>query len=264
MRPFIFTLGDIRVPSFFFMVMVGALAATFFSSWWAKREGSDQVALLDMGIIAIIASVIGARVFHIIVESPMYYLEKPIRVFYFWQGGYVSIGAYMFTIAAWLVYFWKRNLSTWRYMDLAAMGVPIIIFFVRVGCLSVGCCYGKPTDFLFHLTFNNPSSVPAAFGYAGIPLHASQIYFMINAIVMWAVFFLIYRRRKFYGEIISAFFIYYGISRFIIEFTRGDEDRGIWFDGSLSTGQIAMLISFIGGVILWKILSKRQNLRIRG
>ncbi len=64
MRPFLFTIGDIRVPSFFFMVMIGALAATFFSSWWAKREGSDQVALLDMGIIAIIASVIGARVFH--------------------------------------------------------------------------------------------------------------------------------------------------------------------------------------------------------
>ena len=119
-----------------------------------------------MGIIAIIASVIGARVFHIVVESPMYYLEKPIRVFCFWQGGYVSIGAYMFTMAAWLVYFWKRNLSTWstwispRWEFRSSSSLCRRMRMRRV-------LLRKANRFSF-ISFNNPASVPAAFGYAGV------------------------------------------------------------------------------------------------
>jgi len=251
MRPYIFHIGDLGVPSFFFMVMVAALCSTFFASWLAKREGADPVVPLDMGIIGIIASVIGARVFHIIIENPMYYIENPIRVFYFWQGGFVSLGAYTFTIAGCLIYLWKRKLNIWRYLDIGAMAVPIIIFFVRVGCLFVGCCYGKSTDFFIHLTFTDLASIPVYFDLKGVPLHATQTYNMLNALVMWGVLLIVYRYRKFYGQILATFFIYYGITRFMIEFLRGDEERGMWFDGALSSGQIAMIFTFIAGIVLW-------------
>lgn len=259
MRPYIFHIGDIGVPSFFFMVMIAALSATFFASWLAKREGADPVVMLDFGIIGIIASVIGARVFHILIENPSYYLEKPIRVFYFWQGGFVSLGAYTFTLIGWFIYLWKRKLETWRYLDLALMSAPIIIFFVRVGCLFVGCCYGKPTHFWLHLTFNDPGSVPALFNFRGMSLHATQIYFMLNAVVMWGVLYLVYRYLKFHGRVLAAFFIYYGATRFAIEFLRGDVDRGMWFGGTISSGQIAMIISFVGGIVLWILLSRRST-----
>ncbi|MBT3181405.1 MAG: prolipoprotein diacylglyceryl transferase [Deltaproteobacteria bacterium] len=262
MRPYIFYFGDVGVPSFFFMVMIGALAATFFGAYWAKREGADPVAMLDCGIIGVIAAIVGSRIFHILVENPSYYLEHPIRVFYFWQGGFVSIGAFTLTAIGWLIYFRWKKLDSWRYVDLATMSGPIIIFFVRVGCLLVGCCYGKPTDFPIHLTFHHPASVPAAFGYLNMSLHATQLYNMLNAIMMMVVFLISYKYRKFYGQIFATFFIYYGISRFFIEFLRGDRDRGLWFGDALSTGQISMMISFVLGVVLWIILSKRKAGRI--
>lgn len=252
MRPYLFHIGSLGVPSFFVMIMIGALSATFFGAWLAKREGGESTAILDCGIIAIIAAVLGSRIFHILVEAPGYYWEHPIRVFYFWQGGFVSIGAYIFSISACIIYLWKRGLDGWRYFDILAVIVPIVIFFTRIGCLCVGCCYGKPTDFYIHLTFTNLDSTAAAY-YAGIPLHATQIYNMMNALVMWGVLLLVYRYRKFYGQVAAAFLIYYGISRFFIEFLRGDVDRGLWFGDALSTGQIAMMFAFLIGVAVWLI-----------
>lgn len=250
MRPFLFHLGSLGVPSFFIAIMIGALSATFFGAWLAKREKADPVAILDCGIIAIIAAVLGSRIFHVLVEAPGYYWEHPSHVFHFWKGGFVSIGAYVFAISACLVYMWRRKLNVWRYLDLLAVMVPIVIFFTRVGCLCVGCCYGKPTHFFIHLTFTNPASTAAEY-YPGIPLHATQLYNMFNALIMWGVLLLVYKYRKAYGQVAAAFLVYYGVTRFFIEFLRGDVDRGIWLNGLLSTGQLAMIVGFCIGIILF-------------
>jgi phosphatidylglycerol:prolipoprotein diacylglycerol transferase len=259
MRPIVFEIGGVGVPAFFFMIMVGALAATFYAVHVAKKEGADEVAILDFGIIGIIAAVIGARFFHIIVENPSYYIERPIRVFFFWQGGFVSIGAYIFTIIGWIIYMKKRGLDYWRYFDIAAVAVPVIIFFVRSGCFMAGCCYGKPTDFFIHLRFFNPAALAARYGFLGVALHATQVYFMLNAVIMFFVLHFVYAKRKFHGQVLASFFIYYGLSRFLIEFLRGDADRGMWFGGYVSTGQIAMLFSFLGGIAMWFIFSKKNR-----
>jgi len=256
MRPILFHFGTIGVPAFFLMIMVGILSATFYGYWLAKREGADPVVILDFGIISIIASVIGARVFHILVENPSYYWEKPIRIFYFWQGGFVSIGAFVFVIAAMIIYLHIRRLDAWRYLDIAAVILPVAIFFVRLGCLLAGCCYGKPTDFFIHLIFTDKSSAAGIY-HPGVSLHATQPYFMLNALIMGVLLFLVYRYRKFRGQALSVFFIYYGVSRFFIEFLRGDEDRGLFFGGRLSTGQIAMIVSFCAGVVIYILQRKK-------
>lgn len=260
MRPFLFNIGPIKVPAFFFMVMVAALSATFYAYHLAKKEkGIDPVVMLDFGIIGIIASVIGSRILHILVENPSYYIEDPMRVFYFWQGGFVSLGAYLFTMIGWLVYLKWRKLATWRYLDVVTLSVPIIIFFVRIGCFSAGCCYGKPTDFFLHITFHNPAGAAGSL-YPGVPLHPTQLYNMANALVMFFVLRFIYKRRHFYGQVFASFFLYYGVTRFFIEFLRGDTDRGLWFNDALSSGQIAMIIGFLFGLLLYAVLWKRQRI----
>jgi phosphatidylglycerol:prolipoprotein diacylglycerol transferase len=251
MMPYLFHIGDVGVPSFFFMIMLSALSATFFAAHMAKKEGLDPVVMLDLGIIGIIASVVGSRIFHILVENPSYYIEHPIRVFYFWQGGFVSIGAYLASASSWVIYLKWRKVDFWRNLDMATLSVPFIEFFVRVGCLMVGCCYGKPTDFFIHLIFTDPASIPLYYDMGGIPLHATQLYFMLNAVVMLGVLYLVYKSRKFYGQVLAAFLIYYSVTRFFIEFLRADEDRGLWFGKLISTGQIAMIFSLCIGIAIW-------------
>ncbi|PIR25554.1 MAG: hypothetical protein COX62_04440 [Deltaproteobacteria bacterium CG_4_10_14_0_2_um_filter_43_8] len=259
MRPILFELFGMAVPAFFFTIMVGSLVAIFYAAHEAKKENLSPVMVIDLGIIAILSAVLGARIFHILVEYPSYYWADPIRVFYFWQGGFVSIGAYIGAAVACVWYMKFKKVVAWRYVDLLVKVLPIVIFCVRAGCLLVGCCYGKPTDFWLHLTFHDPAST-AYYYHPNIPLHATQIYFMFSAVVLFFLLHFVYKKKKFMGQVTSVFLMYYGISRFLIEFLRGDDDRGLFsfFGVTLSTGQISMLCAFFAGVILWKVMKKKS------
>lgn len=258
MKPVLLQFGNFSIPSFFFMIMIAALASTYVAVKFAKKEGLSEVAILDMAIVAVICSIIGSRVFHVLVEAPDYYLEDPIRVFYFWQGGFVSLGAFIGTVIGWIVYFKYKKLDARRYLDIGALIAPIIIFFVRAGCLFTGCCYGKPTTFPFSITYTDPASTAFIY-YPNTPLHATQVYNMMNAVIMFGVLYLVYKKRQFYGQVLAVFLIYYGVTRFLVEFLRGDTDRGVYFGGAVSTGQIVMACAMLIGLILYIFFRRKSR-----
>lgn len=261
MKPVLFHLGGTPVYPFFFTIMVGALLAIGVVWWLCRRERLSEVAAIDMGIIAIVASIVGSRVFHILFEYPGYYWEHPWRVFDFLAGGFVSLGAYIGTIGGWLYYFYRRKLPALQYFDVAAVACPVIVFFVRLGCLLTGCCYGRPTDFHFHLVF--PPGSTAYYYYKDTPLHATQVYFMLNAVVLLGFMLWRYRHRMFPGQTVATFLIYMGVSRFLLEFLRGDTDRGIYLEWlipgyGISTGQIVMLSFVAAGSALYAYARRRS------
>lgn len=255
--------GIAGLPAFFFMIMVATFVAAYAAVKFAEQDKLSVVYVLDLAIIAVIASMLGSRIFHIFVEAPDYYGVYPwdpslfVRAFYFWQGGFVSFGAFLATIAGWIIYLRYRKVNVAQYFDNMARVTPIIIFFVRVGCLLAGCCYGRPTDFPIHIIFTDPSSTAYHF-FPGIPLHAAQVYAMVNAIVLYFVLQWVYRRRKFYGQVVASFLIGYGLVRALIEETlRGDADRGTYLAGWISTGQIVSLGFISGGLLVWWWCHKR-------
>lgn len=259
MKPILFTftlpwLGTTHISSFFFTIFAGAMLATYWVVRSCRRQGLSPVVGIDMGITAMLASVVGSRVFHIIFEYPGYYWEHPWRVFDFLSGGFVSLGAFILTVVVWVYYFKWKGLSAAEYFDCGARGCPIIDFFVRLGCLLIGCCYGRETGCWLHLRF--PPGSTAYYFMKDAPLHATQVYFMINAVCMWAGIHWWGKRRQFPGQLTALFLIWYGASRFLIEFLRGDRDRGMYLEWliptGISTGQFFMLLSMGTGLWLWR------------
>lgn len=270
MKPLLFEdllhhFGMAGLPAFFFLVMVATFAAAYAAVKFAEQDKLSVVYVLDLAIIAVVASMLGARIFHVLVEAPDYYGIWPwdpslfVRVFYFWQGGFVSLGAILATVGGWILYLRWRKVSQFAYFDNMARVFPVIDFFVRLGCLLTGCCYGRPTDFPIHLVFTDPRST-AYYYFPNIPLHASQIYFMANAVLMFFILQWVHKHRKFWGQIVSSFLMLYGISRFLIEFLRGDADRGVYWNDSISTGQIVMAGFFAAGLALYQFCQKRYPL----
>lgn len=259
MFPFVLNHGEFVVPTFFFMIMLGVLATTFYVYFRAPKLGFSQVAVLDIGILGAIFGVVGGRLFHVFAEAFWFYREDPMRIFEFWRGGFVSFGAFIGGTLAVMVYLKLRKLPVLQYMDLAALGIPIMIFFIRIGCLGAGCCYGKPTDFFIHLTFPYNLSSDAGSKFADIPLHATQIYDMLNAIFVFALIHWRYTRRKFDGEIVLLLYISYSFIRGMIEFLRGDMDRGVYFNGAVSTGQMTGLVLIVLCSIIYFIFLRRRQ-----
>lgn len=287
MFPFVLHYGSLVIPTFFTMVMLGVLLCTFYLYFRAPKLGFSQVAVLDLGIIGAISGIVGARIYHIVIEAwlsnPLiwspdkkawinmwdFYREDYWRIFEFWRGGFVSYGAYIFGTLAVILYLKYRKLPVLKYGDFVALAIPIIVIFVRIGCLGAGCCYGKPTDFFIHLVFpfhmeNGPP--------VGVPLHATQIYDLLNGVFLFVALNLFYKKRKFDGQILLLFFMGYSFIRGLIEFMRGDEDRGVYFKDALSiagvpglsSAQVTGLIVIAVCVVLYVILYSRHKRSLVG
>ena len=53
------------------------------------------------------------------------------------------------------------------------------------------------------------------------------------------------------GDVILAYTIGYAMARFVLEFFRGDADRGFIFDGWLSTSQLIALVLIAVVIVMW-------------
>jgi len=255
-------LGNIVIAPFFTTILLGALVLTLLVYRLFRANGIPPIVAIDMGIIGLVASAIGSRIFHVLFEYPLYYWEDPWRVFDVMSGGFVSLGAYIASVAAFYVYLRRRRMAVLPIFDQVARVVPVIIFFTRLGCFLTGCCYGRPTDSMFGIIF--PPGSTAYYFLPGVAVHPYQLYDMINSLAMLVVLHLFYRRRKFLGQITAMFFILLGASRFLLEYFRGDEDRGVYLKGILtsygiSTGQIVMLIFLTLGIVMYRHWQRAAN-----
>lgn len=261
MKPILFKIGEMVFPSYTFLIMVGALVGVTVAVQVTKRHGLPVVFTIDLAILGIIFGFLGGRMGHVLVEAPHYYLELPIRFFYFWEGGFTSWGAHIGVLLSWYFYLRWRRQPMWAYLDVAAHCMFLIIFFGRTGCLLNGCCFGKPTDFFFSLTFSDPASTAYHF-YPNIPLHATQVYLMLNVLMVQVIIWWVaWKKWQFQGQLVALAFLLYPIGRILIEFLRGDVDRGVYFGGWVSAGQFAMLGYIVIGFLLYHYL-RRKNLPV--
>jgi phosphatidylglycerol:prolipoprotein diacylglycerol transferase len=73
------------------------------------------------------------------------------------------------------------------------------------------------------------------------------------------VLLVLYRYRKFDGQIFWLYPLLYSVLRFTVEFFRGDTARGLYFGGAVSTSQIIAVGMFIVSLaMLWR-LSRTRN-----
>lgn len=258
MFPFIIHSGDLVIPTFFFMMMLGVMASTFYMYFLAPRHGFSQIVVLDCSIVGTICGILGGRLFHVFVEALWFYQENPWRFFEFWRGGFVSYGAFIGGTIGILVYLKIKKQPILEYVDFIALAVPLMVVFIRIGCLGAGCCYGKPTDFPLYLAFHNRAS-EAGSKFPGIHLHASQVYDLLNGMLIFIVLNWRYKYRRFKGEIVLLFFMLYAFIRGLIEFLRGDAERVLWLQGSVSTGQITGVVIIALCVVIYVLLYRKAK-----
>ena len=139
-----------------------------------------------------------------------------------------------------------------------APGIALGHVIGRIGCLLAGCCYGRPTVVKWAVTFNDPAAAVNVGTPLAIPLHPTQLYDAGAELIILAALLLTEKRgNKFPGRTFFGYLVLYGISRFIIEFYRGD-DRGMVFN-MLSTSQVvSAAIVPISLFMLWRLRARAR------
>jgi len=104
----------------------------------------------------------------------------------------------------------------------------------RMGCLLAGCCYGVPTSLPWGITFSDPFAAANVGTPLHVALHPTQLYDAAAEFVILLLLLGTERRgRKFHGRTFWIYILLYAVSRFTIEFFRGDP-RGSTFGWSTS------------------------------
>jgi phosphatidylglycerol:prolipoprotein diacylglycerol transferase len=156
------------------------------------------------------------------------------------------------------MFFWRDSrLPFWRTADLCGPAIALGQSIGRLGCFMAGDDYGRPTHLPWAVIFTDADAARIGGAPLGIPLHPVQLYESIVCAVLFAVLLRLTRRKRFDGEVILSYSLLYAIARFMLEFFRGDADRGFVFGGMLSTSQSIALVLGPLAFALW--LVRRQS-----
>jgi phosphatidylglycerol:prolipoprotein diacylglycerol transferase len=232
----------------------------------AKRAGEDDDVVGNGIIIVAIAALIGGRLYHVIDQWAVYSADPitailPITkqpngsyAFAGFSGLGVPGGIITGTITAWyLTRRWHLSFPTWA--DIVAPGLFVMQAIGRLGNFFNQELYGPPTTLPWGIAIDCEHRV-AAYPCETFPLettHFQPLFLYESLSGLLGAAFLIWLSRRHAsrlvpGDLLAIFFVWYGTTRFVLEFMR----TGNWTFFGIPTAQIVSLGFILAGLfVLW-------------
>jgi phosphatidylglycerol---prolipoprotein diacylglyceryl transferase len=239
MHPILFEIAGFPVYTYGLLLAAAYLLGLQFALVRGRARGLDPNRIMDLGIWIIISALAGAKLLLLIVDRDTFSLTlsgvmdlvRSAGVFY---GGLIAAVA----VALW--YLWRHKMPMWTVTDVFAPGIALGHVVGRLGCLFAGCCFGRPSTVPWAITFHNDFAHQNVGTPLGIPLHPTQLYEAGAELLILGILLALERRGRTYpGRTFWTYLLLYGISRFVIEFYRGDP-RGMV--GTFSTSQFVSIL----------------------
>jgi len=261
---------SIPVYGFGAMLLLGFLGAGWLGGIRAKREGFSPELTWDAGMWVFIPGILGARVFSIAENWDKHtegksFPETIVSLFNFPEGGLVLYGGVISAGIFYFIYCSRKKISA---LYLADMIIPCIFvgeMFGRIGCLLNGCCFGDATALPWGVCFPRESfpyntqvmngELLAQAPYS-LPLHPTQIYSSLNALVLALLTWNYFPFRRKDGEVLLVGWTLYPITRFCLEILRDEPGR---FGTVLTTSQWVSLGMLVAALLFRAYLNRKTE-----
>ncbi len=267
-----FTLfGTLEVRWYALFITFGIVLAFLHAIWRGNRdEGVITDDVLDVGLATVVCGVIGARLYYVLTTLDSGNYNSFTDVIAIWNGG---LGIYGGIIGGCLgilgVCLWKR--IDWRTLfDMIAPGVVIAQAMGRWGNFfngeAHGYAIGETTRFYF---FNKEYLLESGEGTlfhllrmdlgSGICYHPAFFYESVWNLCGFVFLTLLYRKRKFHGQVALMYFAWYGFGRMFVEGLRSDSlyIPGTTIRISQFLGLCAFLVST--GILIYMLIKKHHD-----
>lgn len=252
MFPRLFHIGNFSLPTYGLLVSLGVLLGLWISVRNSEKQGIDGEHAWNFGILVVLAGIVGAKVLYIINDWGEY-AAHPSEIFSFatLQAGGVFSGGLLaaFLVAAW--YIRRHHMPALGTCDAFSPGLALGHAIGRVGCFAAGCCYGKPTNHFWGVTFTNQLANYWTGTPLGHPLEPTQLFESAVELVNFFILTWLLARKKFDGQVFGAYLFLYGIARYFLEFLRDDPGRGSVFGGIMTGTQLISIGLVIAGGLIW-------------
>jgi len=252
MKNELLTIGPVTVHGYGLMIAIGVVAAYMAAVFRAKRKSLNHELIFDLTMWCLIGGILGAKLLYLITQIKSIIADPKLLLDI--SNGFVVYGGIIGGILAGYLFCKKHKLNFFQYFDLVMPSIALAQGFGRLGCLLAGCCYGLETNSPFSLVFQESKFAPNH-----VHLIPTQpISSFLNFVNFFALVF-ISGRTKADGQVAGFYLIFYSAGRFILEFFRGDLERGTV--GSLSTSQFisVFLLAFGLGIVIVRGKTGRRS-----
>ncbi|MGI6170451.1 MAG: prolipoprotein diacylglyceryl transferase [Butyricicoccus sp.] len=250
-----FSIGEKPIYWYGIIIAAGFILAVIYASRRAPQFGISGDDLSDMAILALPVAVICARIYYVIFQWEDY-KDNLSEVIAIWHGGLAIYGGVIGGILCCFVFCRVKKIHPLDMMDVACIGLMMGQSIGRWGNF-VNCeAFGSLTGLPWRMCIGQTIAECGALGN-----HPTFFYESLwNAAgVLLLHFFSGSRHRKYRGEVLLGYFIWYGLGRFWIEGLRTDS---LYIPGTaLRVSQAVALLSFLGGLLIFVINRKKHFLR---
>jgi phosphatidylglycerol---prolipoprotein diacylglyceryl transferase len=259
MYPKVLEMGPITIHTYGLLLAAAFIAGIWITSRNARKHGIDADSIWNMGLVIIFSALVGSK-FLLFFSDYQYYSQNFREIFSLstLRSAGVYYGGLLLALGSAFWYARNKLIPIPTIADLAVPGIALGQAIARLGCLSAGCCYGKPTHMPWSITFTNQYAYDNVGVPLHIPLHPTQIYEAAGDLCLFI--FLMWRLSKKHatGQILLEFLGGYAFLRFVIEFYRND-DRGFVLYDMLSTSQFIAILTIFGSAAIYYYRLRRSR-----
>ena len=229
-----FSVFGFEIAYYGIAVVLGMIMGLFIMSHEAKRLGENVDKYWDMGVIMLVAAIIGARIYYVIFAWDNYKSDL-LSIFNLRSGGLAIYGGIIGAVIAIYIYGRVHKISFARMVDCVVPGLLIGQIIGRFGNFFNREAFGGYTDNI--LAMQLPASavrqneitqmmwdnVINIGGIDFIQVHPTFLYEGLWNLGLFVIVWLYRKHKQFDGEVFLLYLVGYGIGRFLIESLRTDQ-----------------------------------------
>ena len=227
-------LSGIEIAYYGIIIGTAILLGFWIAAREAKRTGQNPENYLDMGIIGVIAGIVGARLYYVIFSWDMY-KDNLLDIFNLREGGLAIYGGVIAAVISVLVLAKVKHLSAPQIFDTIAMALLNGQMLGRWGNFFNREAFGGYTDSLFAMrlpldavrssdvTEQMRRHIERIDGVSYIQVHPTFLYESLWCMVLLIILFAYRKHKKYEGELFLMYLFGYGLGRFWIEGLRTDQ-----------------------------------------
>jgi phosphatidylglycerol:prolipoprotein diacylglycerol transferase len=255
--PYIEVLG-VKIALYGTLIVIGTAAGMAVAVSRSAINAQKKEDIIYAFFFAIIGVIVGAKLLYIVtvlpdlIEKFDMLIHNRGAILSLLTGGFVFYGGLIGGVIGVMLYCRQFKVVFWPLVDTLIPSVPLIHAFGRLGCFCAGCCYGREFPPPFGVYFNSSPFAPH-----DVTLFPVQLLEAFLCLCIFSGLVIFARKRKGNGIVLGFYLLFYTVVRFVLEFFRMDEIRGILL--GLSTSQ--WISVFLLGVSI--ILLLRPLLRVK-
>ncbi|NRS48078.1 prolipoprotein diacylglyceryl transferase [Brevibacillus sp. HB2.2] len=252
--PIAIAIGPLKIHWYGIIMGLAFFLGTYLARYNSKRSGIDPDHVLNMVVLIIPAAIVCARLYYVTFEWQQY-KDNPLDIFAVWQGGLAIHGGLIGGVLAGAWYIRKHKLPFLRLADIFMPSVILGQAIGRWGNFINQEAHGGPVSAEFMEKF--PAFIREQMFIGGQYYHPTFLYeSMWNLVVFAILMLMLYRFKKFDGQVLFSYMILYSIGRFFIEGMRTDS---LLIADTLRVAQLVSLCLVAAGVILMLVFARKSK-----